>query len=113
MKTLKSWTLGRRLPNGIELNVEGRHVLRVVALEDQMFRVSLKKDGAWRLPRTWSIAPSGDVPWEGRSRDDMSGFTCPTLDIDVGDTATLAEPEVVDKLITGRRGRPEDDGAYA
>ena len=30
----------------------------------------------------------------------------------IGDTSTLAEPEVVEKLITGRRGRPEDDGAY-
>ncbi|WP_420455336.1 acetate--CoA ligase [Rubrivirga sp.] len=30
----------------------------------------------------------------------------------IGDTSTLAEPEVVGKLITGRRGRPEDDGAY-
>ncbi len=30
----------------------------------------------------------------------------------IGDTSTLAEPEVVGKLVTGRRGRPEDDGAY-
>ena len=30
----------------------------------------------------------------------------------IGDTSTLADPEVVDKLITGRRGRPEDDAAY-
>jgi acetyl-CoA synthetase len=30
----------------------------------------------------------------------------------IGDTSTLADPEVVEKLITGRRGRPEDDAAY-
>ena len=28
----------------------------------------------------------------------------------LGDTSTLADPEVVDKLITGRRNRPEDEG---
>ena len=30
----------------------------------------------------------------------------------IGDTSTLADPEVVDRLISGRRGRPEDDAAY-
>ena len=30
----------------------------------------------------------------------------------IGDTSTLADPEVVDKLVQGRRGQPEDDAAY-
>ena len=90
MKTLKSWTLARQLPNGVELEVEGRHILRVVALEDQLFRVSLKKDGAWRLPRTWSIAPGEDVAWRGRDRDDMSGFACLEIAIADGDALTLS-----------------------
>ncbi len=89
MKTLKSWTLDRQMPNGVELTVEGRHVLRVVVLDDQLFRVSLKKDGAWRLPRTWSIAPARDVPWAGRYRDDMSDFANPGVAIDNGDVLTL------------------------
>lgn len=81
MKTLKSWTLNRELPNGVELLIEDRHILRVVAHEDQLFRVSLKKDGAWRLPRTWSIAPRTDVPWQGRNRDEMSDFGTPRITI--------------------------------
>lgn len=89
MKTLKSWTLDRQLPNGIELRVEDRHILRIVVLEDQLFRVSLKKDGAWRLPRTWSIAPESDVPWEGRNRDEMSGFESPDVAIETGDVLIL------------------------
>ncbi|SOH95534.1 alpha-glucosidase [Monaibacterium marinum] len=95
MKTLKSWTLERQRPDGVELRVEDRHILRVVALENQLFRVSLKKDGAWRLPRTWSIAPKTDVaktdvPWEGRNRDDMSGFDSPRVTIEDGDALTLS-----------------------
>ncbi|WP_116133974.1 TIM-barrel domain-containing protein [Tropicimonas sp. IMCC34043] len=84
MKTLKTWTLARRLPNGVELTVEGRHTLRILALEEDFFRVSLKKDGAWRLPRTWSIAPDGEMPWEGRDRDDLTGFACPEVAVETG-----------------------------
>ena len=49
----------------------------VKVLEDDLIRVCLLKDGDYRLNRTWAIAPAGDVPWEGRPRDDVSGFTCP------------------------------------
>jgi len=90
MKTLKSWTLARQLPNGVELTVEDRHVLRIVGLENELFRVSLKKDGAWRLPRTWSIAPVGDVAWEGRDREEISDFTCPDVTVENGDVVTLS-----------------------
>lgn len=94
MKTLKTWTLARKLPNGVELEVEGRHLLRIVALDDSLFRVSLKKDGTWRLRRTWSIAPGDDVPWEGRDRDDFSGFQCPAVTVDEGDALVLTTGSV-------------------
>lgn len=94
MKTLKTWTLARKLPNGVEIEVEGRHLLRIVALDDSLFRVSLKKDGTWRLRRTWSIAPGDDVPWEGRDRDDFNGFPCPAVTVDEGDALVLTTGSV-------------------
>ena len=80
------------MTNGVELLVDGRHILRIVILEHCMFRVSLKKDGKWRLPKTWSIAPEKDVPWEGRDRDDIFGFSGSDVTIELGATVVLSTP---------------------
>lgn len=94
MKTLRHWTLDARHDCGCDLVVEGRHVLRIRALEHDLIRVSLLKDGAWRLDRTWTVAPGGDVPWEGRARDDLAGFDCPDVAIREGEALEI-ETEVL------------------
>ncbi len=94
MKTLKHWTLSKTLENGVELLVEGRHILRIVALEDTLIRVSLKKDSEWCLPKTWSIAPSQDVPWEGRDRDDLTGFSGADVSISESDALVISTPKL-------------------
>lgn len=58
-----------RLDDGGELSVR--------FLSDAMARVTLRPGGGWREPRTWAIAPGADVPWEGREREDLSGFELP------------------------------------
>ena len=90
MKTLKSWTMLRRTETGVELEIEGRHLMRVAVLEDALFRVSLLKDGAWRLNRSWSVAPDGHMPWEGRSRDELGGFALPGFELTEGDSLSIA-----------------------
>ncbi|MHA7874883.1 glycoside hydrolase family 31 protein [Roseivivax sp.] len=89
MKTLNAWTLEARHACGLDLLIEGRHQLRIRVLEDDLIRVSLLKDGAWRLPRSWTVAPGGEMPWEGRSRDDLSGFTCPAPVVREGETLEI------------------------
>ncbi|SFE23287.1 glycoside hydrolase family 31 protein [Roseivivax sediminis] len=89
MKTLRNWTLHDRHDAGCDLLVEGRHILRIRALEDDLIRVSLLKNGAWRLDRTWTVAPGGAMPWEGRARDDLSGFSCPAVTIREGDALEI------------------------
>ena len=44
-----------------------------------MARVRVKPAAGYREPRTWAIAPQPgvDVPWQGRERDDLSGFGHP------------------------------------
>lgn len=81
MKPLRSWALERQSNTGVTLRVDGRHLLHVAVLDAQLFRVSLQKDAAWRLDRSWTIAPGGVAPWEGRSRDDLSGFSCPAIEV--------------------------------
>lgn len=82
MKTLRFW--GDVSLNGaiVTLTVEGQHLLSLTVLEQDLIRVSLRKNGAWRQGRTWCVAPDGDVRWSGRERDDTTGFSCPEFDLD-------------------------------
>ncbi len=82
MKTLKLWTLSKTDSHHVELTVEGKHTLCLYILEQDMFRVAIKRQGAFTLDRTWGIAPEKDVPWEGRSRDDLSGFSLPAFTVE-------------------------------
>ena len=45
MKTLKNWTLHQRLDHHVELIVDGQHTLCLYVLEENMFRVLLKRHG--------------------------------------------------------------------
>ena len=77
MKTLKNWTLAGKYADRIELQVDGRHLFCLYVLEESMFRILIKRNGELALDRTWSIAPQEDVPWEGRDRLSVEGFSLP------------------------------------
>ena len=95
MKTLKTWRLDRVFDAGIELVVDDRHRMTIFVLEDALIRVLLRKDGAFRLTRTWTIAPKGDaaatadVPFAGRDRLDLAGFACPDFALDKSGDAVI------------------------
>jgi alpha-glucosidase len=57
----------------------GEH-LRVSVLADDLIRVQMLPDGRPRFPRTWTVVgQEGDVPYEGRLRDDLSPFPLPAF----------------------------------
>ncbi|ADZ71624.1 TIM-barrel domain-containing protein [Polymorphum gilvum] len=95
MKPLKSLRLEHRFETGLDLRVDGRHLLTLFVLDDALIRVLLRKDGAFRLDRTWTVAPQSgsaptDVPWQGRSRLDLAGFACPPFAVEeTGDGLVL------------------------
>ncbi|MHA7775418.1 glycoside hydrolase family 31 protein [Roseibium sp. M-1] len=91
MKALKTWRYAGRSSAGIALEVEGRHRLVIKVLEEALIRVVLLKDRKYRLDRTWAIAPERDVPFDGRPRDDLGGFTCPPFELTEGDGALILE----------------------
>ncbi len=82
MKTLKHWTLEHRGPHHVALKVDDRHLFCLYVLEPAMFRVLVKRQGELALDRTWSIAPTQDVPWEGRPRESLEGFSLPDFTLD-------------------------------
>ncbi|ELQ6217373.1 TIM-barrel domain-containing protein [Cronobacter dublinensis] len=77
MKTLKHWKLTHHDAHHVELKVDDAHTLCLWVLEPGLFRVAVKRRGAYALKRTWSIAPENDVPWGGRARDSLAGFSLP------------------------------------
>ncbi|MHC5655647.1 glycoside hydrolase family 31 protein [Stappia sp. ICDLI1TA098] len=121
MKTLKTFRLAARLDAGIELRVDDRHVLSVFVLEDTLWRVVLRKDGAFRQSRTWSIAPElagggADVAWEGRERLDLSGFSCPAFSLEEGEDRLVLESETlrleIDAPLTLAWSARQADGSF-
>jgi alpha-glucosidase len=59
---------------------------QISVLEDDVVRIQHWPDGQPRLDRTWMIVGTdGDVPREGRRRDDLSPFSLPAFDLDIGD----------------------------
>ena len=73
--------LGREGPRLAFAAAHGARLL-VTVLDDALIRVSLLRAEGWRLDRTWSIAPGGlEPPYAGRTRDDLSGFSCPDFSV--------------------------------
>ena len=66
--------------HGIDLALQDGAHFQVQVLEPTLMRVRLRPAGGYREARTWAIAPQPgpDVPWEGRDRDDLQGFSRPT-----------------------------------
>ena len=87
MKTLGRASLLAQDAHGIQWRLGNGATFTVQALEDALFRVTLRPTTGYREPRTWAIAPGAnpahglDVPWEGRVRDDVSGFTRPAVQV--------------------------------
>ncbi|UZF92970.1 glycoside hydrolase family 31 protein [Bosea sp. NBC_00550] len=86
---MKALTQGRYLGRDGEaalFDVGLGHTLAVRILEGDIGRVTLKPQDGYRLDRGWSIAPGGLEPaYEGRPRDDLSGFTCPSAKVSTGE----------------------------
>lgn len=101
MKSLKRWQFAERTESSFTLLVEERHRFTVTVLEQDLVRVTLLKDGTYRLNRTWAIAPDQDVPFEGRVRTDTSGFSCPEFQLETDENDLVLETECL-RLTIGR-----------
>ena len=57
--------------------------LRLAFLSGSMARVTWVRPDGFREPATWAIAPTAgeDVPWQGRPRDSLTGFSRPSLTV--------------------------------
>ena len=53
--------------------------LQVDHLATWLVRIAIVPEEGLSVDRTWMVAPDGDVPWEGRDRLSLEGFSCPAV----------------------------------
>ncbi|MFA6507058.1 MAG: glycoside hydrolase family 31 protein, partial [Treponemataceae bacterium] len=64
--------------NLVDLVSPEGHRATISVLESDLFRVQVIPTGQEPLERTWALAPGqDDVPWEGRERSALDGFSLP------------------------------------
>ncbi len=76
-------------PAGCDVRLEDGWRLRIRSMGEALLRVVLEPQAGLPVDRTWMIAPDGDVPWQGRDREDMSGFAPVPVTVDRAGTATV------------------------
>ncbi|HRY56125.1 MAG TPA: glycoside hydrolase family 31 protein [Spirochaetia bacterium] len=77
LEALPAARLEGPVPGGLAFRA-GRALIRVQLLGPGLARVCLAPEGRYRLSRSWSVCgPAGEVPVEGRPRDDLSAFELP------------------------------------
>ena len=58
--------------------LNGNTYTKIMVLEEDIIRILFTDGETLKLDKTWSVAPGqADVPWEGRGRFDLSGFSLP------------------------------------
>ncbi len=97
MRILHSLMAVTAHPRGLDAGLDDGWRLRVRAMSDDLLRVVIEPAAGLPLDRTWMVAPEGDVPWDGRNRDDAAGFTPGTVAVTtkVGAVAHAAGETVV------------------
>ncbi len=89
MRILKS--LGAITPHarGLDAALDDGYRLRIRALSNDLLRVVVEPAKGLPVDRTWMVAPEGDVPWEGRHRDDITGFSLGAVNVATAESATV------------------------
>ncbi|MGG4348814.1 glycoside hydrolase family 31 protein [Bacillus licheniformis] len=79
IKETYMFTFMKEENNVLDFHLNDGHAhAKIFILEEDIIRILLTEGEALTLEKTWSVAPGQiDVPWEGRHRLDMSGFTLP------------------------------------
>ncbi|MCX7787406.1 MAG: glycoside hydrolase family 31 protein [Spirochaetes bacterium] len=83
LTTFKKATLSGHPPT-LWFRGEGGEQFSLTVLDHHLVRFRFLPDGTPRLHRTWSVhpQPAQEVPLEGRSREDLSGFPCPPMKLE-------------------------------
>jgi alpha-glucosidase len=100
MKAVTSARFTGRNGSRVSFAADYGTTIDVTVLEPALVRVSLLRESGWRLDRTWSLAPSGlEPPFEGRARDDLSGFSCPAFAVEASPDRVVITTEMLSAVV--------------
>ncbi len=68
--------------------LQGWGEVRIYILEEDLFRAVFLEHDTLKLEQTWMVCPDRDLPWEGRDRLDVTGFTLPAYQCDTSPDET-------------------------
>lgn len=90
------FSLRERTANVLTLECAEGHLAHLFVLEDDLVRVMLRPRGTLKMTRTWAIAPGqADVPFDGRDRFDLSGFSLPAYQLEeTAETISLTTAQI-------------------
>lgn len=78
MSNLRAISPLRPTGYGLACNLSGGFSLQIDHLEQWLLRIAITPEEGLEVDRTWMIAPDGDVPWNGRNRLSLEGFSTPS-----------------------------------
>lgn len=85
MQIFQSLSVVKRHAHGLDASLDKGWRLRIRAMGDHLLRIVVEPEAGLPLDRSWMVAPEGDVPWAGRNREDMTGFTPPKTSLSKSD----------------------------
>ena len=88
-------------PLGLDAALEHGWRLSVRAMAPGLMRIVIAPEQGLPLNRSWMVAPEGDVPWEGRQRDDLAGFAPPPVTMTRDGEATILAAGSLRLTLTG------------
>ena len=84
MRVVGQATLASITTHGAVLHIAGGHLLHITALEEDMIRIRMDRNGKRAVCHSWMVAPCGSAaPHEGRDKDDLRGFALPHVHVEV------------------------------
>lgn len=101
MKTLKKWQWEAAHGNEVVLRCDSKHTLHIFVLEQNLFRVLVKKNETLRLNRSWTVSPAADdIEWNGRERTSTQGYSLPDYQLQRSDDVIEISSEQLRLTIT-------------
>lgn len=96
MKTLKQAKFLHQQDNRVDIQCERGYILHIFVLEQDIIRIAFTHNGDFKLNRTWAIAPNqNDVPFEGRNRFSVEGFTLPNYRLHINNDFIEIETDLL------------------
>lgn len=94
MKIIQTLSNIAPIKNGVIANLSDEWTLRILSMGEDLLRIVVEPGTGLPVNKSWMIAPEGDVPWEGRSRDDFFGFNPSDV--------TLSQNGDVSQIVAGK-----------